>query len=76
MNTTYFYQKQEYTKNDTVYMYIVFENSDYVTIKNPEIININIKTYDRLVRDNNGVCPVAYSGYIKLKIIHNDKFDI
>ena len=65
MTIKYTCKKQKYSKNGLSYMYVVFDNGELFTIKNPEINNLKIKTYDKLVWHENGVCPVASGGYIK-----------
>lgn len=74
MNTTYFYPKRKFTKNDISFMYIFFENGDFVSINGNEVYNISISVYDRLVRHGKGVSPVACDGCIKLKIVDKLRF--
>ena len=67
----YTFARKNFTKNDIFSMYIFFDNGDHLEIKGTEVIKASIHTYDRLVRHRKGVCHVAESGFIKLKI--NDK---
>jgi hypothetical protein len=72
MNTNYTFPKFQYTKNGVSSLYLFFDNGDFLTIKNPEIMDISINVYDRLIRSHQGFNPVASSGYLKLRII--DKY--
>lgn len=74
MNTTFTYPKRKYTKNEISFMYIFFENGDFISIKGIEVINISVNVYDNLVRHSNGVSPVASDGFIKLKIANKVTF--
>ena len=74
MTIKYTCKKQKYSKNGLSYMYVVFDNGELFTIKNPEINNLKIETYDKLVWHENGVCPVASGGYIKLKICNKKTY--
>lgn len=69
MSNSYFYPKRKYLKKDISFMYIYFENGDYVFIKGLEVCNIKVNVYDKLVKHCNGVSPVVSDGYIKLKVL-------
>lgn len=64
----YVAEKIKYAKEDINFMYVFFENGDYVEIKGSEIVNLSINTYDKLIRSYKGYNPIAESGYIKFKI--------
>ena len=68
MNNTYFFPKFEYKKKDIEFMYIIFDNNDYVSISGKEVVDIEINTYDRLVKHEKGFSPVVANGFIKLNI--------
>lgn len=74
MLNTYFYPKMKYTKNEVSFMYVFFENGDFLEIKGSEIINFSINVYDKLIRSHKGYNPVVASGYFKLKICNKPKF--
>lgn len=74
MSNNYFYPKIKYTKNDVSFMYLFFENGDFLEIKNSEIINFSINVYDKLIRSHDGYNPVIESGYFKLKICDKPSF--
>lgn len=64
----YTYPKKKFDKKDVNFMYVLFDNGDYISINGSEVIDLKISLYDRLVWNEQGVCPVAESGFIKLKI--------
>lgn len=74
MENRYQYPKRTYTKNNVSSMYIFFENGDFLEIAGSEIYDLQINTYDKLVREGRGVSPVAEKGYIKLKICDKASF--
>lgn len=65
MSNYYFYPKMKYTKNEVSFMYIFFENGDFLEIKGSEIVNFSISVYDKLIRSHEGYNPVVESGYCK-----------
>lgn len=74
MNTTYTYPKRTYDKKDVKFMYMFFDNGDYLSIKGMEIADISINVYDKLIWHNKGVSPVGESGFIKLKVLNKCSF--
>lgn len=52
MSNKYFFPKMEYTKNEVSFMYLFFENGDFLEIKSYEIFNFSIKVYDKLIRSH------------------------
>lgn len=74
MPNYYFYPKMKYTKNEVSFMYIFFENGDFLEIKGSEIVNFSISVYDRLIRSHEGYNPVVESGHFKLKICNKPAF--
>ena len=70
----FIFPKVEYKKNGVRSLYLFFENGDFVEVKGSEIVNLNINTYDKLIRSHNGYNPVAESGCIKLKICNKHSF--
>lgn len=74
MSDTYFFPKIKYTKNEVDFMYIFFENGDFLEIDGSEIIDFSINTYDKLIRSHKGYNPVVESGYFKLKISNKPAF--
>ncbi len=73
MNLEYVYPKKQYEKKDIEFMYLFFDNGDYVSLNGSEVVEIKVNLYDRLVWGERGVCPVAESGYIKLKVEKTNK---
>lgn len=74
MSNNYFCPKMKYTKNEVSFMYIFFENGDFLEIKGSEIFNFSINVYDKLIRSHQGYNPVIESGYFKLKICNKPAF--
>ena len=72
MNTLFTYPKIKYNKKDVRYMYMFFDNGDYLIVKGMEIVDISINVYDKLIWHGQGVSPVAESGFIKLKVINKN----
>ena len=70
----YYFPKFKYTRNDVSYIYLTFENGDFLQIKSSEIINLSINVYDRLIRSHRGYNPVVESGFLKLKICNKHSF--
>lgn len=64
----YTYPKKKFDKKNVSFMYVLFDNGDYISINGSEVIDLKISLYDRLIWNERGVCPVAESGFIKLKI--------
>lgn len=69
----YVYHKKKFEKKDIDFMYLFFDNGDYVSLHGSEVVDIQLKLYDRLVWGERGVCPVAESGFIKLKVNKKNK---
>ncbi len=74
MFNKYLFPKMKYTKNEVSFMYIFFENGDFLEIKGSEIFNFSINIYDKLIRSRKGYNPVIESGYFKLKICNKSAF--
>lgn len=68
MNCNYTYPRIKYDKDEVKKMYVFFDNGDYFTIGNKEIISISINNYDKLVYHCKGYSPLVESGRIELKI--------
>ena len=64
----YLYPKKKFKKQDIDLIYLYFDNGDYLSLYGSEIADVRLKLYDRLIWGGRGACPVAQSGYIKLKI--------
>lgn len=71
----YTVKKTNFGKKYTRFMYVFFENGDYITIDGSELLNISVNVYDKLIRHNNGFCALAESGCIELKIKERIKLD-
>lgn len=69
----YFTPKKKFKKKDFEFMYLFFDNGDYFSLHGCEIAEIQLKLYDRLVWGEGGFCPVAESGYIKLRVRKKNK---
>lgn len=74
MNYNYYCPKLKYLKNKEKYMYLFFDNGDFLEIKYTEIIDFSFRVYDKLVRSYQGYNPVAKSGYVKLRICNKHAF--
>ena len=64
----YTIKKTNFNNKYTKYMYVFFENGDYVSIDGSELLKNTVNVYDKLVRHHKGFCAVAQSGCIELKI--------
>jgi hypothetical protein len=49
-------------------LYIFFYDGNYISISEQEIVSANINYYDKPIWEEDCYCPVAESGFIKLKI--------
>lgn len=56
--------KNNFNKQDINFLYIFFENGDYLSIDGSELIDLSFNVYDKLVRHNKGCCAVTESGYL------------
>ena len=74
MTQEYIFPKTIYKKNDVSFLYLFFENGDYLQIKNAEIINFSFNVYDKLIKSHKGYNPVVESGFLKLKICGKQSF--
>ncbi len=76
----YTYPKKKFDKKDVEFMYVFFDNGDFISLNGNEVVDLEISLYDRLIQNERGVCPVAESGFIKLiinrinKAIYNSVF--
>jgi len=76
----YTYPKKKFDKKDVEFMYVFFDNGDFISLNRNEVVDLEISLYDRLIQNERGVCPVAESGFIKLiinrinKAIYNNVF--
>lgn len=68
----YTIKKTNFNNKYTKYMYVFFENGDYISIDGSELLKNTVNVYDRLVRHNKGFCAVAESGCIEFKIKEGD----
>ena len=68
----YTVKKVDFSKKRAEYLYVFFENGDYVSIDGAELIDVSVSLYDKLVRHNDGFSAVAESGYIEFKISERD----
>jgi hypothetical protein len=67
MSDKYYYPKKRSNKR-IEYIEILFDNDEYISFRKDELIEYEIKTYDKLVRVAGKVHPYAESGYLKFKI--------
>lgn len=67
--------KMKYIKNEVSFMYLFFENGDFVEIKGAEIMNFSVNLYDKLIKSHKGYNPVIESGYFKFKISNKTAFN-
>ena len=44
----YTYPKKEFDKKDVNFMYVFFDNGDYISINGSEVVELEIRLYDRL----------------------------
>jgi len=73
MSFEFTYPKKKFEKKDIDFMYLFFDNGDYVSLDGREVVDIKINLYDRLIWSEQGVNPVVESGYIKFKINKTNK---
>lgn len=64
----YTISKNFFREKDTEFLYVFFENGDYISLSGTELKAYAVNLYDKLVRYDNGFCAVAESGFIRLKI--------
>lgn len=60
--------KNYFNIKDTKFLYVFFENGDYLSLNSSELAEYFVNLYDKLVRRRMGYCAIAESGFIKLKI--------
>lgn len=68
MGQVYNIDKFSYNKQDIDFMWVFFDNGDYVSLSGKEVVSISITTYDMLVKHHRGVSPVVASGKIVLNL--------
>lgn len=64
----YTISKDFFNEKDIEFLYVFFDNGDYISLCGAELTEYSVNLYDKLVRHGNGFCPVAESGFIQLKI--------
>lgn len=64
----YYYKKNFYTPKQVEFVYLFFDNGNYITLNKSEIIDFKFEFYDKMVWFDRSITPVAKSGFIKLKI--------
>lgn len=65
--------KKEFKKEEIEFLRIFFDNGDYFPIGGKEVEEISVRLYDRLIVENDDICRVAESGYIKLRLMSRPK---
>lgn len=73
MGKEYIIEKKNFLLEDINFIYVFFNNRDFVTIKSKEIEDISLKFFDNLVVENDSICRVAESGFIKINISNSTK---
>lgn len=73
MSMEYIYPKKKFEKKDINFLYLFFDNGDYISLHGSEVIDIKVNLYDRLVWREQGASPVAESGFLKLKVNKKNK---
>lgn len=68
MENIYCAHKGFMKKKDVRFMYLFFDNGNYVTLDKSEFIDFDFVFYDKLVNNNNQYVPMVKNGFIKLKI--------
>ena len=68
MVNDYFCPKMKYAKDEVEFLYLFFENGDFLEIEGAEVVDFSINVYDKLIRSYQGYNPVVESGYLKLAI--------
>ena len=68
MENKYYVPKGFMTKKDVRFMYLFFDNGDYVTLDKSEFIDFDFIFYDKLVKYDRQYIPMVKEGFIKLKI--------
>ena len=69
----YFVEKKKYSIQNVTHLDIVFQNGNYLSIKEGELVDIKLDLYDRLIRYEENASFVGHSGYVKLKISPNKR---
>ena len=65
--------KKIYRKNEILSALLVFDNGDYIPIVGTEIDDVSVRLYDKLILENDELCAVAESGFLKLSIQEKPK---
>lgn len=68
----YTVKKSIFEKKGVNFLYVFFENGDYISLDGSELVAISVDVYDKLARHSDGFSAVAESGYIELKISERD----
>lgn len=72
----YTVRKKDLVKKEIKFIYIFFDNGDFVSIDGTELTNISVGIYDRLVRHGDGFCAVAQAGCFEFKIDEQNKHEL
>ena len=68
MNNEYSVKKQTITLNDVEGANVFFANGEFFGVAKREIIDMKVEYYDKLIKGKRAYCPVAKSGYLKLRL--------
>jgi hypothetical protein len=68
MDSQYIYPKSKLNKFKPKFLQIFFYDGNYVSINKKEIVSTSINYYDKLIWEENCLCPVGKNGFVKLKI--------
>ena len=74
MKNEYHVAKKTFSKDSVAFLQIFFDNGEYVSVGGQEVEELSLRLYDRLILDENDLCPAAESGYLRLNIEPHAEF--
>ena len=72
MRNEYKLEKKKFIVEEIKQIYMIFDNYDYILIDGNEVKDISLNFCDYLIIEDNKICRVVESGFIKLQL--SDKF--
>ena len=76
MKNMYFHKKSFVKKNELDSIMVVLDNGEYFTLHKKEVVDYNLVFLDKLMWFDCCACPVAKSGYIKLRINNKPEYNL
>ena len=68
MKNIYYHKKMMFKPHEVKFIYIFFDNGDYISLDSGEIVDFSFDYYDKLIWFDKTASPVAKKGFIKLNI--------